>query len=118
MCGRPREWEKPGTFRRKIDKLQLRAKSFPAMTKDEYLGWRNDLVAREEVHDSIVELANGRVFQICRRPMPDRGWVATHEDITERYHAEKALNEAKSNAERAEVAGRPAQGTLIDAVDG
>src|SRR5258708_12979859 len=87
------------------------------MTKDEYLGWRNDLVAREEVHDSIVELANGRVFQICRRPMPDRGWVATHEDITERYHAEKALNEAKSNAERAEIAARAAHGTLIDALD-
>jgi diguanylate cyclase (GGDEF)-like protein/PAS domain S-box-containing protein len=87
------------------------------MTKDEYLGWRNDLVAGEEVHDSIVELANGRVFQICHRPMPDRGWVATHEDVTERYHAEKALNEAKSNAERAEIAARAAHGTLIDALD-
>ena len=49
--------------------------------------------------------------------MPDRGWVATHEDITERYRAEKSLTEAKSNAERAELAARTAHTTLIDALD-
>ena len=31
--------------------------------------------------------------------MPDRGWVATHEDITEQYRAEQALTEAKLTAE-------------------
>ncbi|HEX9471787.1 MAG TPA: EAL domain-containing protein [Bradyrhizobium sp.] len=117
MYGLPPESVKPGTLLSEIVELRFKAGSFPAMTKDEYLGWRNDLVTREEVHDSVVELANGRVFQICHRPMPDRGWVATHEDITERYHAEKALNEAKSNAERAEIAARAAHGTLIDALD-
>src|SRR5258708_3902465 len=117
MYGLPPESVKPGTLLSEIVQLRFKAGSFPAMTKDEYLGWRNDLVTREEVHDSVVELANGRVFQICHRPMPDRGWVATHEDVTERYHAEKALNEAKSNAERAEIAARAAHGTLIDALD-
>ena len=53
------------------------------MTEDEYLAWRDQLVVSEEQHDSVVELANGRVFRICHRPMPDRGWVATHEDITD-----------------------------------
>jgi PAS domain S-box-containing protein len=62
-------------------------------------------------------LTNGRVFRICHRPMPDRGWVATHEDITERHRAEKALTEAKSSAERAETAARAAHATLIDALD-
>jgi diguanylate cyclase (GGDEF)-like protein/PAS domain S-box-containing protein len=107
----------PGTLLSEIVELRFRAGSFPAMTKDEYLDWRNNLVTTKGVHDSIVELANGRVFQICHRPMPDRGWVATHEDITERFHAEKALTEAKSNAERAEAAARAAHTTLIDALD-
>src|ERR1700676_3879879 len=107
----------PGTLLSEIVELRFKAGSFPAMTKDEYLDWRNGLVTTKGVHDSIVELANGRVFQICHRPMPDRGWVATHEDITERFHAEKALTEAKSNAERAEAAARAAHTTLIDALD-
>ncbi|SHK38212.1 PAS domain S-box-containing protein/diguanylate cyclase (GGDEF) domain-containing protein [Bradyrhizobium lablabi] len=117
LYGLPPESVKPGMLLAEIVDLRFAAGSFPAMTQDEYLAWRNDLVASEEVHDTIVELANGRVFQICHRPMPDRGWVATHEDITERFHAEKALTEAKSNAERAEAAARAAHATLIDALD-
>jgi diguanylate cyclase (GGDEF)-like protein/PAS domain S-box-containing protein len=107
---------KPGMLLAEIVDLRFDAGSFPAMTRGEYLAWRSGLVS-EEVHDSIVELKNGRVFQICHRPMPDRGWVATHEDITERYRAEKALTEAKSNAERAEIAARAAHATLVDALD-
>ena len=106
MYDLPPESVKPGTLLTEIIDLRFKAKSFPAMTRDEYRDWRNNVVASEEVQDSIVELANGRVFQICHRPMPDHGWVATHEDITQRYHAEKALTEAKSNAERAEASFR------------
>jgi diguanylate cyclase (GGDEF)-like protein/PAS domain S-box-containing protein len=108
---------KPGTLLAEIVDLRFDAGSFPAMTKDEYLRWRNGFVVNEQAADSIVELANGRVFQICHRPMPDRGWVATHEDITERYRAEQVLTEAKANAERAEIAARAAHATLIDALD-
>jgi diguanylate cyclase (GGDEF)-like protein len=34
-----------------------------------------------------VKLKNGRTIQIRHRPMPDHGWVATHEDITDREDA-------------------------------
>jgi diguanylate cyclase (GGDEF)-like protein len=33
-------------------------------------------------------LKNGRTFKIRHRPMPDGGWVATHEDITEQRASE------------------------------
>ncbi len=117
MYGLSPESVKPGMRLAEIVDLRFKAGSFPAMTREEYLEWRNSFAVAEEAADSIVELANGRIFQICHRPMPDRGWVATHEDITERYHAEKALTEAKSNAERAELAARTAHTTLIDALD-
>ncbi|MGX7872324.1 EAL domain-containing protein [Mesorhizobium sp. ORM6] len=29
------------------------------------------------------KLGDGRTIQVCHQPMPDGGWVATHEDITE-----------------------------------
>ncbi len=36
----------------------------------------------------MLELEDGRVIAIVNQPMEDGGWVATHEDITERRRAE------------------------------
>jgi len=87
------------------------------MTKEQYLVWRNTIVVADKASDTVVELTNGRVFEIHHRPMPDNGWVATHEDVTQRYLAEKALTAAKASAERAEQEAQAAHATLIDALD-
>jgi diguanylate cyclase (GGDEF)-like protein len=58
------------------------------MSRDEYLHWRTQVAVSHEPTDSIVELRNGRTFKIRHRPMPDGGWVATHEDITEQRQSE------------------------------
>jgi diguanylate cyclase (GGDEF)-like protein/PAS domain S-box-containing protein len=39
----------------------------------------------------VEELADGRLIQITRQPTADGGWVATHEDITERLRAEAEI---------------------------
>jgi diguanylate cyclase (GGDEF)-like protein len=56
----------------------------------------------------ILKLANGSIISIQRTPMKDGGWVATHEDITERQHADAMLvanaAELKLINERFEVA--------------
>ena len=36
-----------------------------------------------------IELADGRVVEVVNEPTPDGGWVATHDEITERVRAEK-----------------------------
>ena len=36
-------------------------------------------------------LSDGRVMAISRRPMPNGGWVSTHEDITERRRSEAKI---------------------------
>jgi diguanylate cyclase (GGDEF)-like protein/PAS domain S-box-containing protein len=41
------------------------------------------------------ELADGRAISIRHQPTDDGGWVSTHEDITERLRAERALREQK-----------------------
>jgi diguanylate cyclase (GGDEF)-like protein len=38
--------------------------------------------------DDVYELSDGRVLAVTRRPMSNGGWVATHEDITERRRVE------------------------------
>src|SRR4029079_14061162 len=66
----------------------IEAGSFPAMTREEYIRWRNEVSASNEAKDSTVELQDSRTFKIRHRPMPGGGWVATHEDITEQRQSE------------------------------
>ena len=43
-----------------------------------------------------IELADGRIVHVVNRPTPSGGWVATHEDITERKTAERELENARA----------------------
>jgi methyl-accepting chemotaxis protein len=43
----------------------------------------------EKVSSRVDELADGRLIRVVRQPMKDGGWVATHEDITERQQLEQ-----------------------------
>jgi diguanylate cyclase (GGDEF)-like protein len=90
---------RPGMQLQEIIDLRIKAGSFPVMSNEAYDRWRDDVAVAGKPTDSNVELANGRVVLVRYCPMPDRGWVATHEDITEKYRTEKALNEAKAAAE-------------------
>jgi methyl-accepting chemotaxis protein len=42
----------------------------------------------EKISSRIDELADGRLIRVTRQPMAGGGWVATHEDITERHQLE------------------------------
>jgi diguanylate cyclase (GGDEF)-like protein len=88
MYDLPRDRVGPGTSLAEIVDMRFEAGSFPAMSKEEYLHWRTKVAVSAEPTDSIVELRNGRTFKIRHRPMPDGGWVATHEDITEQRRSE------------------------------
>jgi methyl-accepting chemotaxis protein len=46
----------------------------------------------EKISSRIDELSDGRLIRVVRQPMPDGGWVATHEDITERQQLEAQRN--------------------------
>src|SRR5260370_18389336 len=58
------------------------------MPKEDSLPWRAKVAISAEPTDSVVELRNGRTFKIRHRPIPDVGWVATHEDITDQRQSE------------------------------
>ena len=75
----------PGMTLSEIIDRRQEVGSSPAMSWGEYRGW-HDVAAESD--DRTVELMNGRVVEIHHRAMPDGGWVATHEDITQKRHAE------------------------------
>ena len=47
-----------------------------------------DKHSAEKISSRIDELADGRLIRVTRQPMRGGGWVATHEDITERQRLE------------------------------
>lgn len=82
---------KPGTPLQEIVEQRYRVGSAPRIEADEYLSWRASIVAVNQASDTLTELRDGRTFSIHHRPMPDGGWVATHEDITERRRAQEQI---------------------------
>jgi len=79
----------PGITLSEIMDLRREAGTFAAMSEEDYHAWRNEVIMADSPTDTIVELMNGRVFEIHHRPMPDGGWVATHADITQQRRAEE-----------------------------
>ena len=51
----------------------------------------DQVVAENQSSIAVTPLKNGRIVAIHHQPMPDGGWVATHEDITERQQAEASI---------------------------
>ncbi len=84
---------RPGMTLQEVVDLRFEAGSFPDMTPEGYLVWRNNIAASAQVSDTIVKLKNGRTIKIHHQPMPDLGWVATHDDISDRVNAEEYLEE-------------------------
>ncbi|MBR0664174.1 EAL domain-containing protein [Roseomonas hellenica] len=78
---------RPGMMLREVIDLRFQAGSFPEMTPEEYWVWRKEVATRNEPSESVVEMRNGRTIVIKHQPMPDGGWVATHEDITEQQRS-------------------------------
>jgi diguanylate cyclase (GGDEF)-like protein/PAS domain S-box-containing protein len=54
-----------------------------SMSADDYLAWCAAVIAKRERLTWTTELKDGRTIHVCHQPMPDGGWIATHEDITE-----------------------------------
>ena len=64
------------------------------------------------------ELSDGRVYAVNHQPMPDGGWVAIHQDVTEHKNVERALVDStealkKSNARFAAALQNMSQGLCM-----
>ena len=73
--------------------LRFSAGSAPDVPREEYLSWRKAISEDRRSSQTVVPLRNGRSIEIYHEPMPDGGWVSTHEDVTDRIRAETALRQ-------------------------
>jgi diguanylate cyclase (GGDEF)-like protein len=62
------------------------------VSREDYLMSRAAIARNRDAHHSVIVTGDGRTIAIQQQPMADGGWVATHEDITERRHAEEKIS--------------------------
>jgi diguanylate cyclase (GGDEF)-like protein len=83
----PARLTEPGTHLAEIIEHRVRTGNYTG-TPEEYRAGRLAVAAGSEERTDVIEQKTGRVIEIAHRPLPAGGWVATHEDITERRRAE------------------------------
>jgi methyl-accepting chemotaxis protein len=93
---------KRGTSLDEIVELRYSAGTNPKMTKDEYVRWRESIETTQRQSGTLVELMNGKIVEIRHQPMLDGGYVATHEDITDRQSEDRRRTIADEQEQRRE----------------
>jgi diguanylate cyclase (GGDEF)-like protein len=83
------ELSRPGTSLQVIDVYRAKIGN-AALANPEQMAAANAIVTRE-ASAFTQELMDGRIVAISQRPMQDGGFVAVHEDITERRRAEAKI---------------------------
>jgi diguanylate cyclase (GGDEF)-like protein len=90
MYGLSADVVRPGYMLRDLLELRKAAGTF-AGDSEPYIANLLHAVAEGRTTNIVVEAGDGRVFSIVSKPMPGGGWLATHEDITERQRAEARI---------------------------
>jgi diguanylate cyclase (GGDEF)-like protein len=109
------EQVRPGMSLESIVDLRFQAGTSPKMSRDEYLQWRDSISISDKPSDTIVELSNGNFVRISHIPMPDGGWVATHEDVTASKRDEARISYMAHHDALTGLASRPSFTEAIQA---
>ena len=101
-----------------LRELLARLKDIGIVTgdQDKYAADLMALITAGKTAQVLRELKDGRIICITSRPLPDGGWVATHEDITEQHRAQKQAQEANAYL-REVIEAMPAGLIIYDAED-
>ena len=87
----PNELVTPGAHLKDLLIARIELGNYPDMKPEEYINNRMKVVTDQETTTDIQHMRNGRVVAVGHRPMPDGGWLTTHEDITELYALQKDI---------------------------
>lgn len=92
MYGLPVELTEPGTSF--WDMIEHDAKSGMVSIADpeERRNVLEEIIRSGKPLDGPVTMINGHIMHIRHQPLADGGWLATHEDITERHRSEELIH--------------------------
>jgi PAS domain S-box-containing protein len=86
---------KPGCSLHELIAHRMENGSFELSDPEQYIRNLRLAISQGKTVDKIVELTDGRTISVSSRPTADGGWVATHEDITERRKSERELERTR-----------------------
>ena len=90
MYGLSQEVTKPGCTLRDLIDHRILAGTFSG-DSEEYIARLLENIRSGKTFNSTVTLSDGRIISIVRKPIADGGWLAIHEDITERQGAAEQI---------------------------
>jgi len=90
LYGLSSEQAKPGTPLREILEHCV-ANGHAPQGGEQYVADRLSRVASGEAYQIVKYMADGRYIAVSHTPMPNGGWVATHEDVTEAKFREESF---------------------------
>ncbi len=76
------EHVRPGSTLRQIAERRF-ALGLCLIKPDDYLTWTGSIISGGTAKAWTTELTDGRTIYVYHQPIPDGGWVATHDDITD-----------------------------------
>ena len=90
MYGLSPEVVKPGCSLRALLEHRAEGGTFVGDVDRHIAEWQRAM-AEGRTRNYVIQLPDGRTISINNRPMAGGGWVATHEDVTERRRAEMQI---------------------------
>jgi len=81
---------RPGCSLRDLLKHRIERGSFSG-DPDEYTARLAEGIAEGKTFNNIVNLPDGRAVSVVNKPVAGGGWLATHEDVTERQRSEERI---------------------------
>jgi diguanylate cyclase (GGDEF)-like protein/PAS domain S-box-containing protein len=88
MYGLPPELVKPGMTLREILDARVANGLFVGTNPEAYIRDKIEFATNLSPSCRVQEMSDGRVISVMITPTSDGGWVATHEDVTERRRIE------------------------------
>jgi len=94
MYGLSVEVVRPGCTLRELLGHRVEVGNFSHDDLDRYIVDLLDAIGQGKVVEKLTSLSDGRIISIVNSPAEDGGWVATHEDVTEKKRAEERIAHA------------------------
>ena len=90
MYGLPADAAQPGSPLIDLLKHRLAVRTFSG-DPDEYIAELLGRIAEGDTFHSVHTAGDGRAISILNKPLAGGGWLATHEDVTDRRRAEERI---------------------------
>lgn len=90
MYGLSQEAVRPGCTLQDLLDSRIKAGTFSGDAAD-YVARLQECIVAGKTFSNTAKMADGRIISVVSKPISGGGWLATHEDITERQSAEERI---------------------------